>query len=802
MTSNASRPKGFFAFPSHPTELVETILAAVNRLNNANQVSIKPWTALGLTGNLITAGVLDEIDRAQFFCADLRDCNPNVLFEIGYAIAKDKRTWLTLDPSIVDSKKAFEDLRILTTIGYAPYANAEQVERAFYVNSPQLSLESTILKCEITPSLQTKDDPHLLYVKSLHDSEASVRITKAIHSATRSVALDLVTDDPSESPSQTLRWYGTQVASSRAVVMHFTDNDRRGAPVRNARMALVAGMALGLGRPLLLLARNAPLEFQPIDFRDLLCCYGNFTEAVRRLAIWLQPILDHRISEREGRNDFVAQARLARELGGLRLGDHVAENEAQALVDEYFVETAEYRTALETRQMVFVGRKGSGKTANLLKLSAELGRSVRNLVVIIKPVAYEMSGVLDMLARFKDAGTKGFVIESLWKFLVYSEIAKALEERGLLVPDSIPPDALAKLNSLLDRDGGMLRQDFAVRLERCADALRRDAEIAEQDRSIEAARTAISELLHRRVLSELRLVLADCLAAKDKIVVLVDNLDKAWDRKADLDHLAEVLLGLLSAANRIGMDFAKADSRRRHADVSLVVFLRADIFYKVQQVAREPDKLQYTRMTWDDSELLLRVLEERFVARHDGNKSPNDLWSTYFCPMVRGKPTREYLVGRILKRPRDLVFFANEAIGVAVNRGRVRVEEADVLEAEKRYSQFAFDTILVENGISLQQLEAVLYEFAAQPVVIHEEDLILFFNRAGVPPALHTSVLIHLRLLGFLGTETSDGVFTYMDNPRDQMRVDALARATAARKAGRPRYEIAPAFRTYLEIVE
>ncbi|MGZ5120963.1 MAG: methyltransferase, partial [Burkholderiales bacterium] len=44
------------------------------------------------------------------------------------------------------------------------------------------------------------------------------------------------------------------------------------------------------------------------------------------------------------------------------------------------------------------------------------------------------------------------------------------------------------------------------------------------------------------------------------------------------------------------------------------VFLRSDIFNRLVAVAREPDKLSFTRLKWDDPEFLLRVVEERYVA--------------------------------------------------------------------------------------------------------------------------------------------------------------------------------------------
>jgi hypothetical protein len=214
-----------------------------------------------------------------------------------------------------------------------------------------------------------------------------------------------------------------------------------------------------------------------------------------------------------------------------------------------------------------------------------------------------------------------------------------------------------KLEELLNRGDGILKEEFSVRLERCVRMLNELRQGRNGQGSIERSRLAISEALHSTILKELRIVLGRVLAKKKRIFILVDNLDKAWDKAGDIPKLSEFLLGLLGAASRVRADFRHADSRRRSADVSLAIFLRTDIFYRVIEVAREPDKIQYSKLAWADPELLLRVIEERFVASHEGNVRASELWERYFCSTVNSIPTKEYLTNRILPRPRDLVFF-------------------------------------------------------------------------------------------------------------------------------------------------
>lgn len=115
---------------------------------------------------------------------------------------------------------------------------------------------------------------------------------------------------------------------------------------------------------------------------------------------------------------------------------------------------------------------------------------------------------------------------------------------------------------------------------------------------------------------------------------------------------------------------------------------------------------------------MLRVIEERYITSHGASSDPSVMWHRYFCPQIGNIPTCEYLTSRILPRPRDIVFFVKAAVAFAVNRRHDRVEERDVLDAERQYSQYALDSILVENGISIPELEAVLLEFLGSKSIL------------------------------------------------------------------------------------
>ena len=88
-------------------------------------------------------------------------------------------------------------------------------------------------------------------------------------------------------------------------------------------------------------------------------------------------------------------------------------------------------------------------------------------------------------------------------------------------------------------------------------------------------------------------------------------------------------------------------------------------------------------ISWDDSQLLLRVIEERFQHSFE-QYSPDEVWSHFFVSQVEGVPVKQYLIENSLPRPRDMIYLVRTAIAFAVNRGHSRVDADDLLAAEER----------------------------------------------------------------------------------------------------------------------
>lgn len=779
----------FFGYASKPNLRRETVEQAAGEIARRAGVEACPWETLRIGGQLIITSILSAIDQSAAAVFDVSELNENVLFELGYAIGKEKRLWLIRDRTISDhAKRRWERVGLLQTIGYIPYQNSDDIAAAFVRDHPHLQ-SATVFSQLIESALHPAPDVSVVYVASLYNTNPSRSITRRLERE-RSASFQLLTIDPQESAVQPLPWYAQAFYNSRAFVANLSSTSRQDGDIHNARCALLAGLAQGMGKRVLMLAEEGYAT--PVDYQDLMFLYDSERGGVGRLGAWLDQHRDAIATPPEAAPP--AALRAAAELHSLRLGSHIAEDEATTIAD-YFVETRAYLEALEPSVKLFVGRKGSGKSANAIRVRDQLTGDARTLTCPIKPAGYELDGLVSLLRRYEERDAKGYLIESLWKFLLYSEIARVASEHVLTRPGSLVPGSPEwELVEAVDQSGQLLQADFSVRLEQAVD----DLLTLDVDTGLAIGRVAIAEALHEGIIRRLASLLGRALSGKHRVAILVDNLDKAWERNADFPHLTQLLRGLLGTMRPVAQEFSQRGPGRQPVSVSLAVFLRTDIYGHLVRAEREPDKLPVSHIDWSDSSLLLRVIEERYAAARGGDG--RDIWTRLFCATVGARPTREWILENVLHRPRDLLFLVNAAITNAVNRRHQQVGAEDLKDAVLQYSRYAVDSVIVEGEQDVPELEQVLYEFAAAPRFMHEDDVLVRIGRAVPKKDDASAVLEHLRALSVVGIEIGGGEFDFSEDGKARARANAIAR-NRSRDSGRPlRLTVHPAFRPFLEI--
>jgi hypothetical protein len=791
--SENNLPKCFFAYPSKPQSFSEVIENAIQKINETKTVDATSWKKLSVTGKLVIHEICRAIDFNDIFVCELTNLNPNVLFELGYAIARNKRVWILLDPSIPFSESQYKQVKMLTSVGYAKYQNSYDIVTQFFTEKPFQSEGKTLFEEVIAPAILTVTrPPSLVYLKSAVNTEASAKLSRRIGNS----LIPVVTDDPSEIPIQTLSWYAENIYNSMAVIIHLLD-DRRAQlfPLQNAKYSFVSGLAWGSKKKILMIA-HAPYE-PAFDYQELCCVHESAAECIAKVEDWLEPIereynkKQHKIVEREREQE----ASLI--LQQIHLGDQLAENERIELLD-YFIITAPYTEALHARQpMIYVGRKGTGKTANLIKIADELKRDKRNHVCTIMPVDYDLEGIISLLKKRMAIIDRGYLLQSLWKFLIYTQLANSALEVIQTKPSHIPiEDKEKKFIEYCETIKELIIPDFTLRLEKAIN------DLCHLDYHVESSvqRIKISEILHEQLLSKLREQLGLIFSEKQRVIVLVDNIDKAWRVRDDLPPLSEFLFGLLSVCKSISEEFGRSGSKWKPVNMPLIVFLRSDIYSYIISHAREADKISSIRMDWTDYRLLERIIEERFVNSLNGQIFPNEVWTKIFTPMVLGIPTKEYIMSKIILRPRDIIYYCKASLAQAINRGHSKIEQEDILRAEEEYSQYAYLSLITETKPQFPKIEEYLIEFAGSSEIVSYGQLIDFAKNVKIDES-SISVLIELLAESlFLGLETGEEKFEYIYDQSKATVLTALSKKISE-KTGKRQFKINTPFHRYLEII-
>ena len=149
----------------------------------------------------------------------------------------------------------------------------------------------------------------------------------------------------------------------------------------------------------------------PLDYRDLLFNYSTAAQMARHVDEWLASL-----PLKPGSSRRLGRLAMELDLPVSSFGQYVAENEDSRL-DDYFLPTREFTSLVQGEATVFVGRKGTGKTATMLQAAADLERDRRNLVVKVKPTSYELGGLVALVGRFDLHAGSEYLLNNLWNFL-------------------------------------------------------------------------------------------------------------------------------------------------------------------------------------------------------------------------------------------------------------------------------------------------------------------------------------------------------------------------------------------------
>lgn len=206
-------------------------------------------------------------------------------------------------------------------------------------------------------------------------------------------------------------------------------------------------------------------------------------------------------------------------------------------------------------------------------------------------------------------------------------------------------------------------------------------------------------------------------------------------------------------------------------------------------------KLLIKMIVWNDSELLLRIIERM---KRDGII---DIWSKFFCDSVDVK-TKEYLISRILPKPRDLITLVSSALENAINRKHSIIEERDIIDATTKYSSFAYNTLITELQVEYSGIEDFLLNLLGDKAIISEATLVIRMQESGIAKEKTGELLEMLCQMSFLGFEIRPGEFRFCYSSDDYKRYKILAQKLVSDEPEIKRYRIHTAFCAELMIEE
>jgi hypothetical protein len=254
----------FFAYPRDPEGAAETIAIASAHLNSRPDVQAQTWQNLPTAGRLVLRQITEAIDRADLVCCEVGQLNPNVLFEMGYAIARLKAVWALLDTTDTEAMRNWHQFGLLASVGYVGYTHSGDIQSRILGGLSEL----TPLWDDLThPALPLQNSKTIFYMPLLHATDASRLLTRRLDGAARQ-GWRINPEDASEIGAAPVSWYLPNIYSANAAVVHFSAPRRMNSLVHNARSALIAGLAYGLDKQLLMVAEEQYTS--PFDYQDLL----------------------------------------------------------------------------------------------------------------------------------------------------------------------------------------------------------------------------------------------------------------------------------------------------------------------------------------------------------------------------------------------------------------------------------------------------------------------------------------------------------------------------------------------------
>lgn len=674
---------------------VESIKYAIKEYNNYQKTyKAKSWEEYKQT-TPISIDVLKAIEECEIFVCDLTYFNHNVLFELGFALGKEKEILVLLNTEINDSSNKYKDF-FLKNIRYTSFKNGKDVLAALQ----QKNYGDDLLNTFVNTGSLIKNSNDLLYIKTKLNNQASLDLSDKINFLKENHEFSLLVDDPLEVSYRETDWYLKNIYQSKCTIIHFWGEDTKNSFIENARNSFFAGLANGLNKKVLLVA---PAKYSaPLDYHEILFSYDSSESLINFVDSWLtKELITQEMEEKiekieEHTNNLIK----------LGIGCEVAEYEKEELPN-YFVETSPYFSALKKEKVIIVGRKGSGKSAIYIKLINELSKDNFNYLINLKPESEELLENSQLSNIFLNPTTKKTFFIAAWRLTIFSKLIYSIYDK--LSNKSIYDENSQEEKILIDfvkKNESFIKMNvFGVVFEICN-------KIKTSGGDINSPK--ILDGLYHEYLSQIIKIVKDYFktikAKYYKIIIIADNLDQAWDPQGNLEIQSEIITSLLEIDNKIKNELINKENEQ--IAIRTIVFLRKDIFDYIIKTVKEPDKLTLieNEIDWEKyPELLRKVIDNRFKYSLGLNQEDNieETWKEFFG-LKNNKHPFDVIKSIVTLRPRDVIYFVSKLFDSVINRGGDKVINSDFENAINNYTKFLNENLIAETKAEYPEISDIL----------------------------------------------------------------------------------------------
>ncbi len=749
--------KFFAAYPSEPSFVAQSIEEAEKI--NSSIIQFETWKTTFGPGRIIDRSVLPCIEQSDGLICDITVPNDNVFFEIGYAIGLSKPILPIINESITDAGSYLRKLGLLDNVGQIRYENStDLIEKLRQYVPPAPLFTAHTSKISSQP---------LLVLDSLRRNEVSTKLISAV----KDLARFFRTVDPQEEYRLSVRSVWELVTESTGLIVTVYSQNRDDWQLHNLRASFLSGLALAQNRECLILID--PDARKPLDYIDI-CKTIKHPDHIREAVEALIPRLyAKQLSAKKG-----GGKKSSRLISSISVGANAAENEMRDL-KAYFVETHDFKNALNGRGRLIVGRKGSGKTAIFWRVrDTARENSGKELVLDLKPDGYQLRKFKEQLVKLLAAGTKEHTLTAFWEYIIYGEIIHKIFESDYHKFYGKNPQLtqlMDELQPIKDKMFEAREGDFSERMIGLIRQVNtRFKEHHSTDEAVSLHTAQVTELLYEADIRDIHRKVSQYLATRDRGMLLIDNVDKGWGAHGVDDDDVLIVSTLIDALRKVERQALRADAK-----LDWLLFLRNDVFELLVDRQNDRGKDGKIIVDWDSRAALSKVIEERISSSGFDAFNRNVTWNDIAAPIVNGEPSLDWMIHRTLMRPRYLIQLCDECIGHADAAGNERIEEGDFVEG---FRNFSLD-IIGNTNFELRDVEPAAEDALYALIGMHRTTTIGKVKTALTSEGYASEDIDRIIYLFFwfavLGAKTPNGEEKYIYDFRYDMKNFGKMRSTS-----------------------